>query len=143
MGIALRAAVLRRLDDKNKKERDIKVMETVRSHFRPEFLNRLDDIVIFDAINKKMLEEIIDIQLSEVVTLLKNEKDIVIKISKAAQEQLMEEGFDPAYGVRPLKRAIQSKILDLLAESIIKNEIKAHDHVLVEYANKKFTLKVS
>jgi ATP-dependent Clp protease ATP-binding subunit ClpB len=127
------------LDVKDKRE--IKVMEVVKNYFRPEFLNRLDDIIIFDALDKEMLEEIIDIQLTEVIALLKSEKDIVLKINKEARKQLMEEGFDPAYGVRPLKRTIQSNILDLLAEAIIKREIKANDHVLVEYKNKKFTLK--
>lgn len=127
---------------KDNDEREMKVMEVVKNHFRPEFLNRLDDMIIFDAIDKKMLEEIINIQLNEVVTLLKNEKDIVIEITKAAKKQLMKEGFDLAYGVRPLKRAIQVNILDLLAEAIINQEIKEHNHVSVEYIKNKFVLKV-
>lgn len=87
------------------------------------------------------LEKIIDIQLNGVVSLLKNEKDIFINFTEDAKKELMKEGFDRVYGVRPLKRAIQINILDLLAEAIIKQEIKEHDHVSIEYKNKKFILK--
>ncbi len=125
---------------KDAKERKQKVMDLVRSHFRPEFLNRLDDIVLFDAIDKKMLKEIVDIQLSELKELLKNEKDIGVKITESAKQQLISEGFDPAYGVRPLKRVIQNRIIDMLAEEIINGKIAQNQNIVIDYKNNKFTV---
>ena len=129
------------MDIKDPKEREHRVMDVVRKHFRPEFLNRLDDIVLFDAIDKKMLEKIIDVQLTQMTKLLKDEKDIAIKVTDQAKKQLIEEGFDPAYGVRPLKRVIQSRILDTLADGIIKGDIHEHENIVVDY--KKDTFKIT
>ncbi len=131
------------MEIKNKEERRHKVMEVVNKHFRPEFLNRIDEIVFFDAINEEMLGEIADTQLKNVVNLLKEEKDIALTISPAAKKEVVKEGYDPAYGVRPLKRTIQTKILDLLAEAIINKKIAEHDSVLVDYKNKVFTVVVT
>jgi ATP-dependent Clp protease ATP-binding subunit ClpB len=124
----------------DKKKREKKVMDLVHSHFRPEFLNRLDSIVLFDAIDKKMLTQIIEVQLSELSDLLKNEKDITVTVSEVAKKQLIKEGFDPAYGVRPLKRVIQNRIIDTLAEEIIKGNISHNQQIVVDYKNNKFTI---
>ena len=101
---------------------------------------RLDEIVMFDAIDKKMFEKIVDVQLADMASLLKNEKDITIKVTDAAKKQLTIEGFDPAYGARPLKRVIQSRILDTLAEKIISGEIHEHDAINIDYKEKMFTV---
>jgi len=130
------------MDIKDKKERKHKVMDVVNKHFRPEFLNRIDEIVFFDAIDKKMLEKIVDIQLSNTAKLIKDEKDISIEVSDTAKKELVKEGFDPAYGVRPLTRVIQSKILDLLAEEIISGKINEHDTVILDYKKGNFTAVV-
>ncbi len=132
------------LDIKDKKERKQKVMEVVQKHFRPEFLNRLDDTVLFDAIDKKMLTEIVDVQLGAMLAFIKDEKDVVVELTNKAKEQLIKEGFDPAYGVRPLKRVIQNRILDLLAEEIIAGKVKEHTKVSIDFDNKKdmFVIKV-
>ena len=126
------------LEIKDKKERKKKVMELVQKTFRPEFLNRLDDIVLFDAIDEKMLKEIVDVQLSSMLTLVKEEKDINISLTDRAKEQLIKEGFDPAYGVRPLKRTIQMRILDLLAEAIISGEVQEHSEITIDVKNDAF-----
>ncbi len=125
---------------KDAKERKQKVMDLVRSHFRPEFLNRLDDVVLFDAIDKKMLKEIVEVQLLDLKKLLKDEKDIEVDITEDAKKQLIEEGFDPAYGVRPLKRVIQTRVVDILAEEIIKGNISEGESMILDYRNNKFII---
>jgi ATP-dependent Clp protease ATP-binding subunit ClpB len=125
------------------RERKVKVMEIVDKHFKPEFLNRLDDIVMFDAINKDMLREIVSVQLNNVEALLKEEKDIVLTFDKEVTEHLIDEGYNPAYGARPLKRVIQNRILDMLAEKIIAGEIKEHQNVRIEYKNGAYKVVVS
>ncbi len=128
------------LDIKEVKERKEKVMTVVRQHFRPEFLNRLDDVVMFDAIDKKMLKQIVDVQLGTMLAFIKDEKDMTVSLSDTAKKQLLKEGFDPVYGVRPLKRVIQTRILDLLAEEIISGNIVEHDRVVVDCKNGVFSV---
>jgi len=128
------------LDIKDVKERKDKVMEVVRAHFRPEFLNRLDDIVLFDAIDENMLREIIEVQLGTMLAQVQSEKNINVSLTKKAKEQLVTDGFDPAYGVRPLKRVMQIEILDRLAEAIISGEIADGDTVSVDYKDKAYSV---
>ena len=109
--------------DQEIKDRDEKVMEVVKAHFRPEFLNRLDNIVIFDPLNEKMLAQILEIQLSQIARLLKDEKNVSVEFSDELKKYLVKKGYDPAYGARPLKRVLQSEILDLLAEEIIAGNL--------------------
>ncbi len=119
-------------------ERQIKVMEVVEKHFRPEFLNRLDDIVMFDAIDKDMLREIVAVQMKNIQTLLKEEKDITFTFDDAVVNQLIEEGYNPAYGARPLKRVIQNQVLDMLAEKLIAGDIKEHQNIALTYKDGAF-----
>lgn len=128
------------LDIKDIQERKKKVMDVVQQQFRPEFLNRLDDIVLFDAIDEDMLAQIVDVQLATMLALIKEEKDITVTLSKAAKTQLLKEGFDPAYGVRPLKRVIQTRILDLLAEEIIAGKVTEHSTITIEFKNDTFSV---
>ena len=128
------------LDIKDVKERKEKVMEVVRTHFRPEFLNRLDDIVLFDAIDEEMLKEIIEVQLGTMLAQVQSEKNITVSLTKKAKEQLVTDGFDPAYGVRPLKRVMQTEILDHLAEAIISGDITDGDSVSVDYTKDAYTV---
>lgn len=128
------------LNIKDVGERKEKVMAVVQQNFRPEFLNRLDDIVLFDAIDEQMLAEIVDVQLDSMLALIKDEKDITVTLSEVAKQQLLKEGFDPAYGVRPLKRVIQSRILDLLADEIIGGNVTEHDTVIIDFSDGEFSL---
>ncbi len=128
------------LDIKDIKERKEKVMEVVQKTFRPEFLNRIDDIVLFDAIDEKMLTQIIDVQLANVFALIKEEKDITVSVSEAAKKQLIKKGFDPVYGVRPLKRVIQTYVLDLLAEEIISGKLTEHNSVTIDFKKDIFSV---
>ena len=88
-----------------------KILEIVRNHFKPEFLNRIDEILIFERLTKKHIEQIIDIQLNELFLQLKDKK-INVKIDETVKKWLVGEGFAPEYGARPLKRVIQ-KILKI------------------------------
>jgi ATP-dependent Clp protease ATP-binding subunit ClpB len=108
-----------------------RVMEAMRSHFRPEFLNRVDEIIIFHALSKEHLKEIVDIQLHQVQKRLA-ERHIELELTEAAKEFLIEAGYDPVYGARPLKRTIQQKILDPLAVSVLSGEFHEGDVVHVD-----------
>lgn len=104
------------------KEMHSKVLELLRDHFKPEFLNRIDEIIIFHSLQKKHLATIVDIQLHLVEERLKEQK-ISLQFSAAAREYLAKKGYDPVYGARPLKRVIQSEILDQLAMMIIAGKV--------------------
>lgn len=97
------------------------VMATVQQHFRPEFINRVDDIVVFHPLGKAQLRSIVDIQLSYLRKRLAD-RDIALELNDAARDLLGESGFDPVYGARPLKRAIQSQVENPLAQKILRGE---------------------
>ena len=106
------------------------IMEAVRGHFRPEFINRLDDVLIFDQLTLEVMTPIVDIQLSRLAKLLE-EKQIAMEVTSEAKTYLAEKGFNPEYGARPLKRVIQERLQDPLAEKIISGDINEGDNVVV------------
>jgi ATP-dependent Clp protease ATP-binding subunit ClpB len=106
------------------------VMAVVRANFRPEFLNRVDEILLFHRLRREDMGRIVDIQLQRLLKLL-DERKITIKLEPAAREWLADKGYDPAYGARPLKRAIQKQLQDPLAELILSGKIKDGDNVKV------------
>jgi len=108
-----------------------RVMESMRQKFRPEFLNRVDDIVIFHALDKEHLKEIIEIQLGRLRSLLAG-REISVELTDAAKEFIIEQGYDPAYGARPLKRTLQRRIQDPLALQILQGDVREGDHVVVD-----------
>ncbi len=107
------------------------VREALRATFRPEFLNRIDDIIIFNSLGRDEISQIVDIQLKRLQTLL-DEKKISLQLTAQARELLFEAGYDPAYGARPLKRAIQQLIQNPLAMKLLEGEILPGDRVRVE-----------
>ena len=108
-----------------------KIMAEMQKHFRPEFLNRIDDIIIFDALTQEMISYIVNIQIRHVIDRLQHEK-ITIQIDDEVKDLIAERGFDQVYGARPLKRTIQKELLDPLAMKIVKGEIAAGDQVHVK-----------
>ncbi|MDE2331924.1 MAG: AAA family ATPase, partial [Bradyrhizobium sp.] len=106
------------------------VMNTVRAHFRPEFLNRIDEIILFHRLQKSEMGRIVEIQFARLTKLLE-ERKIVLTLDAAARDWLAGKGWDPAYGARPLKRVIQRNLQDPLAEMILAGEIKDGDHVAI------------
>jgi ATP-dependent Clp protease ATP-binding subunit ClpB len=109
------------------------VMAVVRSAFRPEFLNRVDEIILFHRLKRDQMSRIVDIQLRRLAKLLEDRK-ITITLEPAAREWLAERGYDPAYGARPLKRAIQKAVQDPLAELILSGKVKDGETVKVSVA---------
>jgi ATP-dependent Clp protease ATP-binding subunit ClpB len=107
------------------------VMDVLKQHFRPEFLNRVDDIVIFRPLGEEQLSHIVDLRLTDLERLLAD-RNITIELSDEARHQLLMTGYDRAYGARPLKRAIQRLIQDPLAIKILDGEVLHGDHVKVE-----------
>jgi ATP-dependent Clp protease ATP-binding subunit ClpB len=109
-------------DDQKVSEVETQVMETVRGHFRPEFLNRLDEIILFHRLSQEHMAPIVDIQVARVQKLLTDRK-IEIQLSEKAREWLGRVGYDPVYGARPLKRAVQKYVQDPLADAILRGDI--------------------
>jgi ATP-dependent Clp protease ATP-binding subunit ClpB len=119
------------MEDLPKEERNRRVTEALRGHFRPEFLNRIDEIIIFDRLNDRQLTKIVDLQLERLIKRLES-RNIFIRLSDGAKRLLAKEGYDPAYGARPLKRVIQKEILDPLSLEILQGKFREGDHVTVE-----------
>ncbi len=113
------------------------VLEALRSHFRPEFLNRVDETIIFDRLTEDDLTSIVRIQLERVRKRLENQ-GLTLELSEAALDQLATEGYDPAYGARPLKRVIQKRLLDPLSLDLLEGKFKEGDVVKVELEGGKF-----
>ena len=124
----------------NEKEIREKIMESLRRNFKPEFLNRLDDIIIFHPLGKKTLEKIVQLQL-EIVRQRLSKKGIHLKIENKVEKYLTEKGYDPSYGARPLKRVIQLEILDELALRIIEGRIREGDMVNAVLSKGKIVLR--
>ncbi|MCE9585806.1 ATP-dependent chaperone ClpB [Candidatus Uhrbacteria bacterium] len=116
------------------------VLERLRDYFRPEFLNRVDEIVMFQSLGKKDLTQIVDLQLAEVFKRLRAKK-IDIEFTDKAKALVAEKGYDPSYGARPLKRAIQDLILDELALKIVDGTVKEGDKVKVDASKDKIVIK--
>ena len=117
-----------------------KVMDSLKDQFRPEFLNRIDEIVIFNYLKKDEIKKIVELELSKVEKRLRA-KEISIKVSEGAKELLLKDGFDPNLGARPLKRTIQRLILDPLSVKIVVNEISEGSMVLIDASGNKITFE--
>ncbi|GFE72561.1 ATP-dependent chaperone ClpB [Novosphingobium sp. TCA1] len=118
------------------------VMEVVRGHFRPEFLNRLDEIVLFHRLGQEHMGPIVDIQVARVQKLLKDRK-IVLDLTDAAKRWLGRVGYDPVYGARPLKRAVQRYLQDPLAEKLLAGEVPDGSHVHIDDGDGALAFTVS
>lgn len=119
------------------------VMDEVRRMFKPEFLNRIDEILVFHALNRSHIRQIVSLLLKELQKRCQEQIAITLKVSPAVKDYLAEEGYDSKYGARPLKRAIQTKIEDALAEEILEGRVKAGDTVSVGIQKKVIKFSVS
>jgi len=128
-------------EDQKVKDVEPQVMELVRGHFRPEFLNRLDEIILFHRLGEEHMAPIVDIQVARVAKLLKDRK-ITIDLSDSAKKWLGRVGYDPVYGARPLKRAIQRYLQDALADKLLRGEIPDGSSVKVEDGDGQLELTV-
>jgi ATP-dependent Clp protease ATP-binding subunit ClpB len=126
------------MEESSPAERERLVMDALRQHFRPEFLNRIDDIIIFDRLTEEELKKIVEIQLKRLVRRLENQK-ITLELSEAAKAFIASHGYDPVYGARPLKRAIQKYILDPLSMEILEGKIREGQRIKVDVQNENLT----
>ncbi len=114
--------------DEAELERVVKL--ELKAHFRPEFLNRVDDIIIFHNLDEKHLARIVDIQLQRLEKRL-TQQQLTLDVDRSAKQLIAKEGFDPQFGARPLKRAIQDRLLDPLATKLLLGEFKPGDRIKV------------
>lgn len=125
------------------KQRDKAIQESLRATFRPEFLNRIDEIVTFDALSIATLEPIVKLQLDDVRKRLED-RSITLTVTPSALDALAIDGFDPVYGARPLKRLIQRKVVDKIAERIVQGSLHDHDTVTIDVGSEgEYTCTVS
>ena len=110
------------------------VMNAVSEHFRPEFINRIDELVVFHSLQKAQIRGIADIQLDRLRVRL-SDRDMDLTVDDSAFDLLIEAGFDPIYGARPLKRAIQQQVENSLAQKILAAEFQAGDNILIRAEN--------
>lgn len=122
------------------KDLEQKLLDDLRHYFRPEFINRIDDIIVFNKISKENMKLIVDTQLKKLVDELKATKNITLEITDNAKNALMDQGFDTNFGARPLKRLIQKEILNKLAKELIKGDIKEQSKVIVDYKDNTFVV---
>jgi ATP-dependent Clp protease ATP-binding subunit ClpC len=112
------------------------VMEELRRSFRPEFLNRIDEVIVFHSLNQEHIKEIVDLMVKDLEKRLKD-LNINIKVTENAKDFLAKEGYDPAYGARPLKRTIRKLIEDQLSEEILKGNVSKDDNIVVDFDGEK------
>jgi len=117
-----------------------KVMEALKENFRPEFLNRVDEIIIFNYLSKPEIKKIVELELKKVSDRLRSKK-IKIKISEKTKAYLAERGFDPNLGARPLKRVIQREVLDPLSLKIVAGLVKQGDEIVIDLKDKKIIFR--
>jgi len=116
------------------------VKEALQAKFLPEFLNRIDETIVFHPLGRDQIGQIVEIQLNHLRKQLAAQ-DITLEITEAARRQVAEEGYDPQFGARPLKRVIQQRIANSLATEILKGNVKEHGGVRIDYDGEEFTFE--
>ncbi|MRX72574.1 AAA domain-containing protein [Bacillus lacus] len=129
-------------EQQNYKDMKDKVMGELKKAFRPEFLNRIDEIIVFHSLEKKHLKEIVTLMADQLTNRLK-EQDIVLELTEPAKEKIADEGFDPEYGARPLRRAIQKNVEDRLSEELLRGTIQKGQKIVLDVNNGEFVVKQS
>jgi len=114
---------VKEMTDEERRDLESKVRNAMRDYFKPEFLNRIDEIVVFRSLSREALERIVDLQLEQAARRL-TERKMTLEVDAAAREFLAKEGYEPQYGARPLRRAIQKRLLDPLALAILDGHFK-------------------
>ncbi|MFJ5966098.1 MULTISPECIES: ATP-dependent protease ATP-binding subunit ClpC [unclassified Bacillus (in: firmicutes)] len=129
-------------ESQNYKDMKGKVMGELKRAFRPEFINRIDEIIVFHSLEKKHLKEIVSLMSDQLTKRLK-EQDLSIELTEAAKAKIADEGVDLEYGARPLRRAIQKHVEDRLSEELLKGNIQKGQHVVIDVENGEFVVKAT
>ena len=124
----------------DKEKQEAAVLQALKTEFRPEFLNRVDDVIIFQPLTKDQIREIVKLQIKELNKQVAAE-DIELELSDTAIDHFAEAGFDPVYGARPLKRLMQKEILDVLAMKLVREEIKPHSKIKIDWDGKRVVVE--
>jgi ATP-dependent Clp protease ATP-binding subunit ClpB len=127
-------------DDSRYQEMRDRVMEAMRSNFRPEFLNRIDEIIIFHALRREELRQIVKLQVKRLEQRL-SERKITLRLAEAALDFIAEVGYDPVYGARPLKRIVQRQLETQLAKCLLRGEFSDGDIIFVDIENERLAFK--
>jgi len=124
------------------KYKDMKgtMLEELKKAFRPEFLNRIDEMIVFHSLEKEHLKEIVAMMANSLTKRLK-EQDISLELTDSALEKIAEEGYDPQYGARPLRRSLQKQVEDRLSEELLKGNVEKGNQVIIDYVNDEFVVK--
>jgi ATP-dependent Clp protease ATP-binding subunit ClpB len=133
------SALIQEVSDENEKEKVVK--DELKRHFKPEFLNRLDDIVIFNPLELESITSIVDIMFAEIANKVK-QRDIILTLSDSAKAYIAEAGFDPVYGARPLKRALYEEVEDRLAELILEDKVFDGSKVEFDYKDNQIIVNI-
>jgi ATP-dependent Clp protease ATP-binding subunit ClpB len=136
----LGSQMIQQMADQDYQVVKLAVMGEVKSHFRPEFINRIDEIVVFHALDEANIASIARVQLKDLQKRLAS-MDMAIEISDAAVAELAKAGFDPVYGARPLKRAIQQQLENPLSKAILEGRFAPKDTIVVDVKNGMFTFE--
>jgi ATP-dependent Clp protease ATP-binding subunit ClpC len=129
-------------DDTNYDVMRDKILEEAKRVLKPEFVNRLDDLIVFHTLAKKELQQIVDLEIEKVAKRIKN-KEITIELDQSAKDLLIEKGYDPTYGARPMRRAVERYLEDPMAEEILRGGLKAGDVAKVVEKEGKLTFTVT
>jgi ATP-dependent Clp protease ATP-binding subunit ClpB len=121
---------------------DARLREELMPYFKPEFINRLDDVVRFNALTREQISEIVELQVERVIARVA-ERGVQVTISEAARQLLGDMGYDPTYGARPLRRVIQKQLTDRLALALLSGEIREGEHVDVDVDGGELTLETA
>jgi len=119
-----------------------KILDESKRVFKPEFLNRLDEIIVFHSLGKPELLRIVDLEVDKVLTRIKA-KEVHIELKQSAKEFLIDKGYDPQYGARPMRRAVERFLEDPLAEELLRGNVKSGDRVEVTAADGKLVFHVA
>ena len=117
------------------------VMEEVKRLFKPEFLNRIDEIIVFHMLQREHMKQILDIMLKDLTGRAQKQSGVAIRVSAGAKDYIMDRGYDEKYGARPLRRALQTELEDLLSDAILSGEVKKGDKVTVHLVKNALSLK--
>jgi ATP-dependent Clp protease ATP-binding subunit ClpC len=119
-----------------------KVLSELKTTFLPEFLNRIDEVVVFHSLSKEQIRQIVDLMLSQ-VTKSVGEKNMKLEVTDATRDFLCEKGYDPTFGARPLRRVIQSEVEDKLSEALLRGEFHPGDILKVDYDGEKIVIRAA
>ena len=124
-----------------RKENEDMVMQELRAHFRPEFLNRLDETIMFKPLTKSDICDIIDLLVTDINRRL-SDKELSVELTKEAKDMIIEGGYEPMYGARPLKRYLQKHVETLAAKLILSDKVRSEDVILIDVENEELVAKV-